>query len=61
VPTDFAAFGGATPLTKPLQSLVRDGELQRIDRGLCDRPTVSSLSERPISPDYRAVVEVITP
>jgi hypothetical protein len=53
--------GGREAVDKTLQSLIRDGELQRIDRGLFDRPTVSSLSERPTSPDYRAVVEAIAP
>jgi hypothetical protein len=35
------------------------GELRRIDRGLYDRPKLNSLTKRPTSPDYRAVVEAI--
>jgi hypothetical protein len=59
VPTDFAAFGGRDAVDKTLQRLVRDGELRRIDRGLYDRPIINSLTKRPTSPDYRAVVDAI--
>lgn len=59
VPTDFAAFGSRDAVDKTLQRLVRDGELRRIDRGLYDRPTINSLTKRPTSPDYRAVVDAI--
>ena len=59
VPTDFAAFGNRDAVDKTLQRLVRDGELRRIDRGLYDRPTINSLTKRPTSPDYRAVVDAI--
>ncbi len=59
VPTDFAVFGGRDAVDKTLQRLVRDGELRRIDRGLYDRPTINSLTKRPTSPDYRAVVDAI--
>ncbi|MES2551527.1 MAG: DUF6088 family protein [Pseudomonadota bacterium] len=59
VPTDFAAFGSRDAVDKTLQRLVRDGELRRIDRGLYDRPTINSLTKRPTSPDYRAVIDAI--
>lgn len=59
VPTDFAAFGSRDAVDKTLQRLVSDGELRRIDRGLYDKPTISRLTKRPTSPDYRAVVEAI--
>lgn len=59
VPTDFAAFGSRDAVDKTLQRLVRDGELRRIDRGLYDRPTLNSLTKRPSSPDYRAVLDAI--
>ncbi|MDO5623142.1 MAG: DUF6088 family protein [Pseudomonadota bacterium] len=59
VPTDFAAFGSRDAVDKTLQRLVRDGELRRIDRGLYDRPTMNGLTNRPSSPDYRAVVDAI--
>lgn len=59
VPTDFAAFGNRDAIDKTLQRMVRDGELRRIDRGLYDRPTINRLTQRPTSPDYRAVVDAI--
>ncbi len=59
VPMDFAAFGSRDAVDKTLQRLVRDGELRRIDRGLYDRPAVNSLTKRPTTPDYRAVVDAI--
>lgn len=59
VPTDFAAFGNRDAVDKTLQRLVHDGELRRIDRGLYDRPIINSLTKRPTSPDYRAVVDAI--
>lgn len=59
VPTDFAAFGSRAAIDKTLQRMVHDGELRRIDRGLYDRPTLNSLTKRPTSPDYRAVVDAI--
>lgn len=59
VPTDFAAFGSRDAVDKTLQRLVRDGELRRINRGLYDRPAINSLTKRPTSPDYRAVVDAI--
>jgi len=59
VPTDFAAFGNRDAVDKTLQRLVHDGELRRIDRGLYDRPILNSLTKRPTSPDYRAVVDAI--
>ncbi|MDO9202485.1 MAG: DUF6088 family protein [Hydrogenophaga sp.] len=59
VPTDFSAFGSRDAVDKTLQRLVHDGELRRIDRGLYDRPTINRLTQRPTSPDYRAVIDAI--
>ncbi|WP_041742082.1 DUF6088 family protein [Collimonas fungivorans] len=59
VPTDFAQLGSRDAIDKTLQRMVRAGELRRIDRGLYDRPKLNSLTQRPTSPDYRAVVEAI--
>lgn len=59
VPTDFSSFGNRDAVDKTLQRMVRNGELRRIDRGLYDRPVVSSLTKRPTRPDYRAVVDAI--
>lgn len=59
VPTDFAHLGNRDAIDKVLQRMVQAGELRRIDRGLYDRPTINSLTQRPTTPDYRAVVEAI--
>lgn len=59
VPTDFSQFGSRDAIDKTLQRMVRAGELRRIDRGLYDRPKLNSLTKRPTTPDYRAVVEAI--
>jgi hypothetical protein len=59
VPTDFAQLGSRDAIDKTLQRMVRVGELRRIDRGLYDRPKLNSLTKRPTTPDYRAVVEAI--
>jgi len=59
VPTDFAQLGSRDAIDKTLQRMVQAGALRRIDRGLYDRPKVNSLTKRPTTPDYRAVVEAI--
>jgi Family of unknown function (DUF6088) len=58
-PVDFLDLGARGAVDKALQRLVRDGELRRIDRGLYDRPWLSSLTEEMSSPDYRAAIEAI--
>jgi Family of unknown function (DUF6088) len=60
VPTDFAQFGNRHAIDKTLQRMVHAGELRRISRGLYDKPTISRLTKRPTSPDYRAVLEAIS-
>ncbi len=59
VPTDFAQLGNRNAIDKALQRMALAGELRRIDRGLYDRPKLNSLTKRPTSPDYRAVVDAI--
>ena len=59
VPADFAQLGNRNAIDKTLQRMALGGELRRIDRGLYDRPTLNSLTKRPTSPDYRAVVDAI--
>jgi hypothetical protein len=59
VPTDFAALGTRAAIDKTLQRMVARGALRRIDRGLYDRPALNSLTKRPASPDYRAVVDAL--
>jgi hypothetical protein len=59
VPADFAALGTRAAIDKTLQRMVARGALRRIDRGLYDRPALNSLTKRPASPDYRAVIDAL--
>ena len=59
VPADFAVLGTRAAIDKTLQRMVARGVLRRIDRGLYDRPALNSLTKRPASPDYRAIVDAL--
>jgi hypothetical protein len=59
VPADFASLGTRDVIDKTLQRMVSRGGLRRIDRGLYDRPSINSLTKRPSTPDYRAVVDAL--
>lgn len=59
VPTDFTQLGNRDAIDKILQRMVLAGDLRRIDRGLYDKPQMNSLSRRPTTPDYRAMVQAI--
>ena len=59
VPTDFASIGSRDLIDKTLQRMVQAGDLRRIDRGLYDRPVINRLTKRPLTPDYRAVVDAL--
>ena len=59
VPADFASLGSRAVIDKTLQRMVARGDLRRIDRGLYDRPAINSLTKRPSTPDYRAVVDAL--
>lgn len=59
VPADFAQFGTRDAVDKTLQRMVQAGTLRRIDRGLYDKPVINKLTQRPSTPDYRAIVEAI--
>jgi hypothetical protein len=59
VPADFASLGNRSVIDKTLQRMVARGELRRIDRGLYDRPAINSLTKRPATPDYRAVIDAL--
>lgn len=59
VPADFAALGTRAAIDKTLQRMVARGALRRIGRGLYDRPALNSLTKRPASPDYRAIVDAL--
>lgn len=59
VPADFASLGTRAAIDKTLQRMVARGALRRIDRGLYDRPVLNSLTQRPASPDYRAIIDAL--
>ena len=59
VPTDFAHLGNRDAIDKTLQRMVLAGGLRRIDRGLYDKPSINRLTQRPTTPDYRAIVDAI--
>ncbi|MBC7702126.1 DUF6088 family protein [Aquabacterium sp.] len=59
VPGDFAQLGNRDVIDKTLQRMVASGHLRRIDRGLYDQPIINSLTHRPTTPDYRAVIDAL--
>lgn len=59
VPTDFARLGNRDAIDKTLQRMVLVGDRWRIDRGLYDKPIINRLTQRPSTPDYRAIVDAI--
>jgi hypothetical protein len=58
-PRDFLAFGARDAVDKVLQRMVGAGELRRITRGLYDRPSIHSLTRKPMATDPRSVIEAI--
>ncbi len=58
-PVDFLDVGTRDAVDKGLQRLARAGVLRRIDRGLYDRPAISSLTKAPRTPDYRKVLDAL--
>lgn len=58
-PVDFLDLGGRDAVDKVLQRMTRAGDLRRIDRGLYDKPKISSLTKRPTAPDYRQVIDAL--
>lgn len=59
VPTDFAHLGNRDAIDKTLQRMVLAGNLRRVDRGLYDKPVINRLTQRPTTPDYRAIIDAI--
>lgn len=59
VPTDFAHLGNRDAIDKTLQRMVLAGDLRRVDRGLYDKPIINRLTQRPTTPDYRAIIDAI--
>jgi hypothetical protein len=59
-PNDFLDLGARSAIDKALQRLALSGDIRRIDRGLYDVPRVNSLTGKPSTPDYTAIIDAIT-
>lgn len=58
-PNDFLDLGSRSAIDKTLQRLARSGDIRRIDRGLYDVPHVNSLTGKPSTPDYSAIIDAV--
>ncbi|ABS63463.1 conserved hypothetical protein [Parvibaculum lavamentivorans DS-1] len=58
-PRDFLDLGGRDAVDKTLQRLTRAGNLRRVDRGLYDKPSFNTLTQKSNPPDPRQVIEAI--
>ena len=58
-PRDFLDLGVRDSVDKTLQRLTRAGSLRRVDRGLYDKPSFNSLTQKSNPPDPRQVIEAI--
>ena len=58
-PRDFLDLGSREAVDQALHRLVRNRGLRRIARGLYDQPAINALSEKPTSPDPRAIVDAL--
>jgi hypothetical protein len=56
---DFLDLGSRDAVDKTLQRLARSGDLRRIDRGLYDKPARNRLTNKPTTPDYRELINVV--
>jgi hypothetical protein len=59
-PNDFLDLGARSGVDKALQRLSLSGDLRRIDRGLYDLPRVNTLTGKPSTPDYTAIIDAVT-
>jgi hypothetical protein len=58
-PNDFLDLGARSAIDKALQRLVLAGGIRRIDRGLYDVPRANSLTGKPSTPDYTAIIDAV--
>ncbi len=58
-PRDFLDLGTRDAVDKTLQRLMRAGNLRRVDRGLYDKPSLNSLTQKSSPPDPRHVIDAI--
>lgn len=59
-PNDFLDFGARSAIDKALQRLALSGDLRRIDRGLYDLPRLNTLTGKPSTADYTAIIDAVT-
>jgi hypothetical protein len=59
-PNDFLDLGARTAVDKVLQRLALSRDLRRIGRGLYDLPHVNTLTGKPSTPDYTAIIDAVT-
>ncbi|MBZ5668019.1 MAG: DUF6088 family protein [Acidobacteriia bacterium] len=59
-PNDLLDLGARSAIDKALQRLALSGDLRRIDRGLYDLPRVNTLTSKPNTPDYTAIIDAVT-
>lgn len=52
-------IGSRDAVDKALQRMIKSRRLQRIDRGLYDKPTIKFLTNKPTVSDYRAVIDAV--
>jgi hypothetical protein len=58
-PNDFLDLGARSAVDKALQRLALSGDIRRIDRGLYDVPRINSLTGKPSTPDYTAIIDAV--
>ena len=58
-PRDFLDLGERDAVDKVLQRLTRAGTLRRVCRGLYDKPSLNSLTQKNSPPDPREVIDTI--
>jgi hypothetical protein len=59
-PNDFLDLGARSAVDKALQRLAASGDLRRIDRGLYDLPRINTLTGKPSTPEYTAIIDAVT-
>ncbi|NPD15045.1 hypothetical protein HOY34_07485 [Xinfangfangia sp. D13-10-4-6] len=59
-PRDFLDLGARDAVDKTLQRLTSTGALRRIDRGLYDKPSFNTLTQKENPPDPRSVIDAIS-
>lgn len=58
-PKDFLDLGKRNAVDKTLQRLTKEGYLRKVNRGLYDKPSFNSLTQKNNPPDSLSVIEAI--